>query len=96
MQKLRHINKEKNFLEWPRKRRNPEDQLAAQPDGPPLSRLCGPVCGFGSRSKEIPPRSHISPRWAIFEGRLGRQDFSGPCGSARQVRPKSHSQISRI
>ena len=32
MQKLRRINKEKNFLEWTRKRRNHEDQLAAQPD----------------------------------------------------------------
>ena len=32
MQKLRRINKEKNFLVWTRKRRNPEDQLAAQLD----------------------------------------------------------------
>ena len=33
-------------------------------------RLCGLVCGFRSRSKETIPRSHTSPHWAVFEGRL--------------------------
>jgi len=32
MQKLRRINKEKDFGEGPRKRKNPENQLETKPD----------------------------------------------------------------
>ena len=39
MQKLRRINKEKDFWEWTRKRINLEDRLPAKPD-----RLCCPTC----------------------------------------------------
>ena len=34
VQKLRRINKEKNFLEWTRKRRTAKDQLPAKQNRP--------------------------------------------------------------
>ena len=47
-------------------------------ESPPQPRLCGPVCGLCSRSKETTPRSHTSPCLAVFEGSLERQDFFEP------------------
>ena len=94
MQKLHRINKEKDF--WGGHRKNIRKINCWQSQITPLSRLCGPVCGFRSRSKETTSRSHTSPRWAVFEERLRRRDFSSICGSSKQVRPKCHTQISYI
>ena len=74
MQKLRHINKEKNFLEWPRKRRNPEDQLAAQPDGvprcPAYVGLCAALAAGARKYPLAPISAPVGPFLrGVWEGR---------------------------
>ena len=77
MQKLRRINKEKDFWNVLKKEKTWKINCRKRQIAP-LSQLCGPVCGFCREGKKTPPRSHTSPCWAIFAGRLERQDFFEP------------------
>ena len=67
MQKLRRINKEKNFWEWTRKRRNPEDQLSAKPNHPAVPAVWACV-RLLQEGEENNPCSHTSPCLTVFEG----------------------------
>lgn len=54
MPKLRHINKEKDFLEWARKRRNLKNQLAEKPDCPRCPTCAGLCAAFVGRGRKQP------------------------------------------
>ena len=73
MQKLRRINKEKDFEDGPRKRKYSEINYR-QSQITPLSHLCGLVCGFRRRSKEA-PHSHTSPCLGRFCGVFEKAEF---------------------
>ena len=96
MPKLRHINKEKDFLEWARKRRNLKNQLAEKPDFPRCPACVGLceafVAGVRKRSPAHIPASVGPFLRGVWKDRI----FSSRCGSARQVRLKSHTQIRSI
>ena len=67
MQKLRRINKEKDFWNVLKKEKTwkincRKSQIT------PLSQLCGPVCGFCREGRKTPPRSHISPVEPFLRG----------------------------
>ena len=72
----------KGLLGMDSKENKPRRSTAGKTRSPPLSHLCGPVCGFCRESKETIPRSHASPCWAVFAGRLERRGFSSQCGSS--------------
>ena len=96
VQKLRRINKEKDFLEWTRKRRNPEDQLPAKTDRlrcPTCVGLCAAFAGRVRKQPLVPIPALVGP---FLKGVLKDRIFSNRYGSFKQVRPKSHTQISRI
>ena len=54
VQKLRRINKEKHFGDGTEKGEPRRINCRQSRISPPLSRLCGPVCGFRREGKETP------------------------------------------
>ena len=68
MPKLRHINKEKDFLEWARKRRNLKNQLAEKPDCPRCPTCAGLCTVFAGRVGEHPLAPIPAPVWPFLKG----------------------------
>ena len=70
MPKLRHINKEKDFLEWARKRRNLKNQLAEKPAFPRCLACVG-LCEVFATKALIP----YQPPLGRFCGAFGKAGF---------------------
>ena len=71
MQKLRRINKEKDFWEGLRKRKYPEDQLPAKPNHPavPAVWACVGLCAvFAGRVRKHPPVPMPAPAGLFLRG----------------------------
>ena len=68
----------KGLLGMDSKENKPRRSTAGKTRSPPLSHLCGPVCGFCREGKVTALRSHTNPCLGRFAERLGGQNFSEP------------------
>ena len=57
------------------KENKPRRSTAGKTRSPPLSHLCGPVCGFCREGKVTALRSHTNPCLGRFCGAFGRAEF---------------------